>query len=134
MSAAFYPAIKHLHVTCVILSGTGFFLRGLLMYRDSPLLRQRWIKVAPHINDTVLLAAALALTVLTDQYPFVDAWVTAKVFGLMVYIILGSLALKAGRTRQQRIVAWLASLGVFGYVASVALTKSPWGFFTLLGG
>ena len=129
-----YAAIKHLHITCVILSGTGFFLRGLLMLRDSPLLRRRWIKVAPHVNDTALLAAAITLTVLTGQYPFVDAWVTAKVFGLIAYIILGSLALKAGRTMRARIAAWLAALAVFGYVVSVALTKNPWGVLRLLGG
>lgn len=129
-----YPAIKHLHIGFVILSGTGFFLRGLLMLHDSPLLRQRWIKVVPHINDTVLLAAAIALTVLTDQYPFVDAWVTAKVFGLIAYIILGSLALKAGRTRRARVAAWLGAMAVFGYVVSVALTKNPWGVFSWLAG
>jgi uncharacterized membrane protein SirB2 len=61
-----------------------------------------------------LLAAALALTVLTDQYPFVDAWVTAKVFGLIAYIILGSLALKAGRTQRLRIAAWLAAFALWG--------------------
>lgn len=129
-----YAAIKHLHITCVILSGTGFFLRGLLMFRDSPLLSRRWIKVVPHVNDTALLAAAIALTVLTDQYPFVDAWVTAKVFGLIAYVILGSLALKAGRTKGARRAAWFAALAVFGFVVSVALTKSPWGVLSLAGG
>lgn len=130
----YYFAIKHLHVACVILSGSGFFLRGFLMFRDAPQSRSRWIRVAPHVNDTALLAAAIALMVLTSQYPFVDAWVTAKVFGLVAYIILGSVALKAGRTRQVRIAAWLAALAVFAYVVSVALTKNPWGFVRLIGG
>lgn len=129
-----YTAVKHLHVTFVILSVGGFFVRGLLMMRDSPLLRLRWLKMVPHVNDTLLLAAALALMVITEQYPFIDAWVTAKVFGLFAYIILGSVALKAGRTRGVRIAAWLAALAVFGYVATVALTKSPWGLFSLVGG
>ena len=129
-----YFAIKHLHVACVILSGAGFFLRGLLMLTDSPLSGARWLKVAPHINDTLLLGAAIALTVLTSQYPFVDAWVTAKVFGLFAYIVLGSLALKAGRTKRMRVGAWLAAMAVFAWVASVALTKSPWGLFKAFGG
>lgn len=129
-----YFAIKHLHITCVILSGTGFFLRGLLMANSSPWLGRRWMKVLPHINDTLLLAAAIGLVVMTEQYPFIDAWVTAKVFGLIAYIILGSVALKAGRTQQMRLAAWLGALATFGYVVSVALTKNPWGIFSLAGG
>lgn len=127
-----YAAVKHLHVACVALSIAGFCLRGLLMLRDSPLLARRWMKTVPHVNDTVLLAAALALTMLTGQYPFVDAWITAKVFGLIAYIILGSVALKAGRTKRMRTVAWFAAMGAFGYVVSVALTKHPAGLFAAL--
>lgn len=124
-----HSAIKHLHVACVAISLSGFFLRGLLMMRDSPLLARPWLKFVPHVNDTILLAAAIALTVLTGQYPFIDAWVTAKIFGLIAYIILGSVALKAGRTKGVRVAAWLAALGTFGYVVSVALTRHPSGFF-----
>ena len=129
-----YVAVKHLHIACVILSGTGFFLRGILMSADMPLPRHRWIRLAPHVNDSVLLAAALTLAVLTQQYPFVAPWVTAKVFGLMAYIILGSMALKAGRTKRLRVTAWIGAVAVFGYVVSVALTKSAWGVLTVLGG
>ena len=129
-----YFAIKYLHVTCVILSGMGFFVRGVRMLMDAPPPRRRWLRMAPHVNDTVLLGAAVTLVVLTGQYPFVAAWVTAKVFGLFAYIILGSLALKAGRSRRVRLAAWLAALAVFGYVVSVALTKNPLGLVTLIGG
>lgn len=129
-----YLALKHLHITCVILSGAGFFLRGLLMIGESPILRRRWIRIVPHVNDTILLAAALALAVLAHQYPFVAPWVTAKVFGLTAYVVLGSVALKTGRTKRTRVMAWLAALAVFGYVVGVALTKSPWGPLTVIGG
>lgn len=125
-----YVLLKHLHVTFVVLSATGFFLRGLLMMRDSPLLQRRWVKVVPHVNDTGLLAAALGLVFTTGQYPFIHAWVTAKIFGLIAYIILGSVALRAGRTPGARVAAWMAALLVFGWVVSVALTKNPWGFFS----
>lgn len=129
-----YTAIKHLHVACAVLSGAGFLVRGVLMMRESPLLARRWIRVVPHINDTLLLAAALALTVLTGQYPFVAPWVTAKIFGLIGYILLGSVALKAGRTKRVRIVAWAGALTLLGYIVSVALAKDPWGFVRLAGG
>ncbi|MBI3525625.1 MAG: SirB2 family protein [Betaproteobacteria bacterium] len=129
----FYLAVKYLHIGCVVLSGSGFFLRGLLMLGDSPLLQRRWLKIAPHVNDTVLLAAALILVALSGQYPFVDAWVTAKVFGLVGYIILGTLALRPGRSKGVRAAFWLAALAVFAYIVSVALSKDARGYFAVLG-
>ncbi|MCX7174357.1 MAG: SirB2 family protein [Proteobacteria bacterium] len=125
----YYLAIKSLHVACVVLSGGGFFLRGILMLNDSPILEQRWLKIFPHVNDTVLLVAALTLAVMAGWYPFVDAWITAKVFGLIAYIILGSLALKAGRSKSVRLASWLAALAIFGYIVSVALLHDPRGVF-----
>ncbi|MBU0752099.1 MAG: SirB2 family protein [Gammaproteobacteria bacterium] len=124
-----YFAIKHLHVACAVLSISGFVLRGVLMLADSPLRNSRWLRIAPHVNDTLLLLAALALTILIGQYPFVDSWLTAKVFGLIAYIVLGSLALKMGRTRRQRTLAWLAAIAVFAYVVSVALSRDARGIF-----
>lgn len=126
-----YPLVKAIHVTCVVLSIGGFLLRGLLMLADSPWRHARWLRIAPHVNDVLLLAAALTLMVLVRQYPFVDAWLTAKVFGLLAYIILGSVALKAGRTRAQRATAWLAAIAVFGYVVSVALARDARGILAL---
>jgi uncharacterized membrane protein SirB2 len=128
-----YALIKYVHLFSVALSLTGFFLRGLLAMRDSPLLKARWIKVLPHINDTILLAAALSLAVMSDQYPFVSGWVTAKVLGVIAYIILGSLALRAGSSPRTRIVCWLAAMAVFGWIVSVALTRTPAGFLAALG-
>lgn len=123
-----FLAVKYVHVISVVLSVSGFFLRGLLMMRNSPLLGARWIRVLPHINDTVLLVAALTLAAMSGQYPFVADWVTAKVFGVMAYIILGALALRDASTLGMRIACWFASLAVFGWIVSVALTRQPWGF------
>jgi uncharacterized membrane protein SirB2 len=127
-----YTLVKYVHVTSVALSVTGFFVRGLLMIRGAPSLTARWIKVLPHINDTILLVAALSLAAMSGQYPFVVGWVTAKVFGLIAYIMLGSLALRAESTRRMRIVYWLAALTVFGWIVSVALTRQPMGFLAAL--
>lgn len=127
-----YALIKYVHLLSVALSLTGFFLRGLLTMRDSPLMKARWIKVLPHINDTILLAAALSLAAMSDQYPFVSGWVTAKVLGVVAYIILGSLALRAGSSPRTRLVCWLAAMAVFGWIVSVALTRQPAGFLAVL--
>jgi uncharacterized membrane protein SirB2 len=132
-----YILIKQLHVACVILSISGFCLRGVLQFgvaQKSALARRlsaklRWL---PHVNDTVLLAAAITLAVMIEQYPFLDAWLTAKVLGLIAYIMLGSLALTPGRSIRLRVSAGLIAVAVFGWIASVALSKHPTGFLLSL--
>ena len=127
-----FTLVKYVHLTSVALSLAGFFLRGILMIRASPLINARWIRVLPHINDTVLLVAALSLAVMSEQYPFVDNWVTAKVLGVIAYIILGSLALRPGLAHRMRIVCWLVAMAVFGWIVSVALSRQPAGFLAVL--
>ena len=114
--------IKYVHIGCAVLSGSGYFIRGLWMLNDSPWLQKKWAKVAPHIIDTMLLASAIALTVQIQQYPFVHGWLTAKVLALVAYIVVGAIGLKYGRTKKIRIAAWLAAMGIFLYIVSVALT------------
>ncbi len=122
-----YAAIKFVHVACAVLSIAGFAWRGLLMLRDSPLLRARPVRVLPHIVDTVLLLSAGVLAWKSAQYPFVEPWLTAKVLALVAYIVLGTVALKRGRSQRVRVVAFALALLTAGYIVSVALTKSPWG-------
>lgn len=127
-----YLILKHLHVTCVALSGLGFLLRGGLMLADSPRLQARVLRIAPHVIDTLLLASALSLAALLHQYPFVQGWLTAKVLGLLAYILCGTVALKRGRTKAVRVVFLILALACFAYIVSVALTRTPWGFFLFL--
>lgn len=124
---SWYPVLKHLHVTAVGLSGFLFLLRGLWMLADSPRLQQRWVKILPHAVDTVLLVAGLALALAVYHYPQVHMpWLTTKLVALVVYIGLGTVALKRGRTKAVRATAWVLALAVFGYIVAVALTKTPW--------
>lgn len=120
----YYPLIKSIHVTSVVLTITLFFVRGLWMMFRPELLQRRWVKIVPHVIDTVLLASAILLAAILMQYPGVHGWLTAKVAGLLAYIVLGSIALKCGRTKTVRVTAWLAALLVFGYIVSVALTRT----------
>lgn len=128
-----YLAFKHLHITTVILSIILFSLRGIGMLLGAAWVQRRWLRITPHIIDTVLLLSAITLTVLLHQYPFIDGWLTAKVFGLIAYIILGSIALRYGATRMIRAGAWFAALITFGYIVSVARSHNPLGFFAWLG-
>jgi len=95
------------------------------MMRDSPLLRVRWVRVLPHVVDTGLLASAVAMAIMTRQYPLVAGWLTVKVLALVCYIGLGMIALRFGRTRGERLTAWVGAQLVFFYIVAVALTHDP---------
>jgi uncharacterized membrane protein SirB2 len=128
----FYPQIKAVHVAAVIASGMLFLLRGFAVQ-----LGAKWAMAAPlrylsYSIDTVLLTAALMLVTILHQYPFVQGWLTAKVVLLIVYVVLGSFALKRGRTRAVRISCWVAALLVYLFIVSIARTHSPLGLAVLL--
>lgn len=124
-----YFALKAVHVGAVIASFGLFFLRGLWMMTAPARLDARWVRVVPHLVDTVLLASAIALAIMTAQYPFVQPWLTAKVLALVLYILLGTVAIRRGRTRRVRIIAWVLAMVVFGYIVAVARARVPfpWG-------
>lgn len=128
---AWYPILKQLHVTAVLLSLLGFLLRGWWMWCQSPLLDRPLTRVLPHVVDTALLASAIALAWLGGQYPFVQPWLTAKVLALLLYIVLGSIALKRGRSRPVRVVALLGALLVFAYIVGAALSRSVWSWLAI---
>ena len=119
-----FTLLLRLHITMVTLSGSLFFLRGLWMVADSPRLEQRWVRVIPHLVDTVLLASGVSLALLIRQYPFADSWLTAKVVALTAYILFGTVALKRGRTKPVRVVAWLLALATFSYIVLVARSQA----------
>ena len=120
----FYSLLTTAHVACVAVSGAGFALRGMWMMQRSPLLAHRWVRVAPHVVDTALLASAVALSLTIEQYPLTHGWLTAKAFGLVAYILLGSIALKRGRTLRIRTLAFCGALLAFAYIVAAAITKS----------
>ena len=126
-----YGTIKLVHMGAAALSISLFALRGAWMLRAPQRLRQRWVRVAPHVIDTVLLVSALWLAwqIGADG---TRGWLWAKVVALLVYIALGTVALKRGRTRGVRIAAFAAALATFGYIVSVAVTKSPLGVLARL--
>jgi uncharacterized membrane protein SirB2 len=118
-------AVKWLHVSCALLSGAGFFFRGVLMLRESVWLQARPVKIVPHVVDTVLLASAILLASQWGWAALQMPWLLAKIIALLVYISLGMVALRAGRTKTQRVWAWCAALSVFAYIVAVALSKNP---------
>lgn len=123
-----YEILKTVHVTSATLSIAGFVLRYSMMLAGSAALRSRVVRVLPHVVDTVLLASALAMAWMIGALP---PWLVVKIVALLAYIVVGSIALKYGRSLAVRAGAGLVAIAIFGFIVSVALTKSPLGF---LGG
>ena len=128
----FYPQIKAVHIAAVTASGLLFLLRGAAVQ-----LGASWAMAAPlrylsYSIDTVLLTAALMLVTILHQYPFVQGWLTAKVLLLLAYVVLGSFALKRGRTRAVRTSCWIAALLVYVFIVSIARAHHPLGIMAVL--
>lgn len=125
-----FNIILSIHVLCALASICFFIVRGIWMLSGSALLQRKFVKVAPHVIDTLLLAAALTLCFMIGQYPFVNGWLTVKLIALFVYIGLGVVALRIGKTKSVRATAFVAAILVFAFIVSVAVTRNPIGFFS----
>jgi uncharacterized membrane protein SirB2 len=124
----FYAEIKWVHVAAIATSGALFAVRGAAVLAGA-----RWPMWAPlrylsYTIDTVLLTAALMLVTILHQYPFVHAWLTVKVLLVVVYVVLGTLALRRARTRTARAWCYAAALAVFVFIVGVARAHHPLGF------
>lgn len=117
--------LKAIHISCVFLSFSLFFLRGIWLLRESSIMQQRWVKIAPHSIDTVLLVSAISLAWQLGYTPFNSPWLAAKIIALFVYIGLGMLAFRFAKTNVIRLYAWLAALIAFAYMVMAAITHDP---------
>ena len=128
----FYPQIRWLHIATAMTSGALFALRFVLMQSGF-----RWpmawpVRYLSYTIDTALLTAALMLVTMLQQYPFVHSWLTVKVLLLVVYVVLGSLALRYAPTRRAQIVCGVSALIVYLAIISVARAHHPLGALALL--
>ena len=130
--AAWYLQILWTHIGCVIASGSLFFMRGCMMLACLPAANHVALRRISVVIDSLLLAAAITLTTIIHQYPFVQAWLTVKVVLLVVYIVLGVFALRRGRTRAIRAGFFAAAMIVFLFIVSVARAHDPLGAFVRL--
>ena len=121
-------ALKHSHMLFVAISGLFFLVRGVWMLMESDMLQKKWVKIVPHVVDTLLLACGIGLTVILSQYPFVHHWLTVKVVLLVAYILLGTVALKRGKTKAIRTTAFFVAIACFLFMLSVAFSHHPLGF------
>lgn len=118
-----YIELRQVHVFFALVSLGLFAWRGGLLLAGRAAPRPlRWL---PHLNDTALLTAAISLAVWSGQYPLQQSWLTAKVFALVAYILLGKQALRRGLSWRQRLPWFAAALVAIGYIFAVALTRNP---------
>jgi len=129
-AADLYSTVKMFHISCVLLSGTLFALRGGLMAYGSPYANHRVPARLSTVIDTALLASAILLTTLIHQYPFMQPWLTAKVILVVTYIVLGVFALRRGKSRMARIGFLIAALTTYGFIIGIAVTHDPRGWFS----
>ena len=130
--AAHYLQIRDVHVAAVVASGTLFLGRGALALARWRHVMHPVLRYGSMLIDTVLLAAGLTLMFLIGQYPFVNGWLTAKLILLIVYIALGTFALKRAQTQSVRATCYLLALATFAYIISVAVAHDPLGIFVLV--
>ncbi len=121
----FYEIVKYIHVTAIILSISGFLVRVNLQLNDSPYQTKYWFKKLPHKVDTILLASALTMVYIMGVNPLTTFWISEKIIGLLIYILLGMVALRWGKTKTVKRVAASAAVIVFAYIIYVAHYKAP---------
>jgi uncharacterized membrane protein SirB2 len=127
----FYASVKTLHMASVALSLAGFLLRAAWMAYAPHLLALRPVRIVPHVVDTILLLSGVTLAWQLG-WAGVGGWLPAKIAGLVVYIVLGAIALRRGRSRGVRVAAAIGAVVTFAWIVSVAITKNPLGFFTAI--
>ena len=116
--------IKDIHMLTAFISISFFIVRFIWVMRDSEMMSEKWVKIVPHVNDTILLVAAIMLAISIQQYPFVDSWLTAKFIALILYIGFGMFALKRAKTKKGKGVFFILAVMSFAYIAGVALARS----------
>ena len=118
-----YFIVKNIHLSAIAISVSLFILRFVWLLRASPMLQAKWVKILPHVVDTLLLASALTLCVLIAQYPGLDAWLTQKLIFVIVYILLGFVTLKRARTTRLRWAGFVGALMCIMLSAKIAILK-----------
>jgi uncharacterized membrane protein SirB2 len=126
-----YALLKILHLCMAVLTISGFIVRGAWMLSGSANLDRKLVRVLPHIIDTVFLLSGIGLIVLL-QLPIIGSpWLIAKLTALIVYIMLGTIALRRGKTMRVKAIAFILALLTFTYIVGVALSKSVWSWMAL---
>jgi len=133
LSIMVYVLLKYLHMSLALFSVAGFALRWTWRMQQSPWAFTRAALVIPHVVDTLLLASAMAMIALADQVPVGVDWLGAKIIGLVLYILLGVIAMRSAPLKSLSLPVFVAAVLVYCWIVSVAVSKSPLGFLSWVG-
>jgi len=120
--------VKLIHVSCVVLSALFFFGRGVIMIRYPEFVGRLWVRRTAELIDTLLLFSGAGLLWLTGQLPWLEMWLAAKLTALLLYILLGMVAFHWGRSQGVKVVSWIAAIGTYLLMVTIALNRNPWPF------
>jgi uncharacterized membrane protein SirB2 len=126
-----YLPLKHVHMSLVFISIILFIIRGGAKVCQSHGFNQKWLKIVPHLLDSLLLVSGIALTIIIAQYPISHHWLTVKMLLLVGYIVLGMKTMKSTQVMQQR-TYFAAALCCVLLLVMVAKTHHPMGLFSLM--
>jgi len=127
-----YLTVKTIHMTCALISLTGFLFRAYLMLIESKWQHHKLVLVLPHVIDTFFLLSGATMAFMVNFGFFSQIWLTTKVTLLMLYLLFVSLTLNRGKTRRIRIVSFFLAIFTFGYIVGIAVNKSSASWFVLL--
>ncbi|MDY6984533.1 MAG: SirB2 family protein [Pseudomonadota bacterium] len=127
-----YLTIKTIHMTCALISFTGFLFRAYLMVIESKWLNHKYVLVTPHVIDTLFLLSGATMAFMVNFGLFSQMWLTTKITLLMFYLLFVGIALNRGKTRRIRIASFFLAILTFGYIVGVAVVKNPGGWFERL--
>lgn len=116
--------IKLIHMSTAFISISLFITRGIWVFKDSDMMQRKWVRIVPHVNDTILLICGVLLTLRIHEYPFVQGWLTAKLIALLAYIVFGLFALKRAKSKSHKKLYFVLAVLTFGYIVMVALSRS----------
>ncbi|OFA31649.1 hypothetical protein BAE46_08065 [Glaciecola punicea] len=139
-----YTIIKHLHLTIIVLTFVFFLINLVLTMKNSELVRNKFLKISPHILYTlfVLTFIYLSYTNPLELYPFVNGWASSKLAGFVFYVLSITLALKWAKNNMWRVagaisaVFWLvvtARLGFADHIKVKGISENVSTYLPLLG-
>lgn len=128
----FYPQIKQFHIFVALLSGAIFAIRGACMLASATWPRTLPVRWLSYAVDTALLTAALMLLTILPWAMFSNGWLLMKVTLVVIYVVLGVLTMRRGRSVRQRALTYALALLVFGAIYSIARAHHPLGALQML--
>ncbi len=114
--------IKTFHFALAFLTASGFIIRLGWSYVAPDLLKEKWVRIAPHVVDTLLLVMGLWLASQLAGGMW-QGWLIAKLIGLLAYIGFGVMALRGSGTL--KVVGAACALLSVLYIFLVAFTRQP---------